>query len=103
MKRVSLGFLSYHKNLPLKKDLVSNVHTFEGRNYLLDTTVENLENELDPQKFFRINRKFIISLHAHKGIVVYCNSRLKLTLKSYKEKEIILSRKRVGEFKNWLE
>lgn len=78
------------------------VHTFEGRNYLLDTTLESLEKEVDPHKFFRINRKYIISLYAIKDIVVYSNSRLKLTLKSYKEEEIIVSRERVGEFKNWL-
>lgn len=78
------------------------IHTFEGRSYVLDYTLEILEKELDPQKFFRVSRKFIISLNAIKDIVVYSNSRLKLTLKTYKEDEVIVSRERVQAFKTWL-
>ncbi len=76
--------------------------TSDGRNYLLDTTLEALEKELDPTKFFRISRKYIICHTGLKDIVVYSNSRLKLTLKSYNKEEIIVSRERVGEFKEWL-
>jgi DNA-binding LytR/AlgR family response regulator len=78
------------------------IHTFEGRTFLLDTTLESLEKELDPKQFFRISRKYIIGHTALKDIVVYSNSRLKLTLKSYNKEEVIVSRERVGEFKEWL-
>jgi len=78
------------------------LHTFEGRTFLLDTTLESLEKELDPTQFFRISRKYIISHTALKDIVVYSNSRLKLTLKSYNKEEVIVSRERVGDFKEWL-
>jgi len=78
------------------------IHTFEGRTFLLDTTLESLEKELDPTQFFRISRKYIISHTALKDIVVYSNSRLKLTLKSYNKEEVIVSRERVGVFKEWL-
>jgi two-component system, LytTR family, response regulator LytT len=61
-----------------------------------------LEKELNPQQFFRISRKFIISIKAIKDIVVYSNSRLKLSLNSYREDEVIVSRERVSEFKSWL-
>ncbi|MGB5203201.1 MAG: LytTR family DNA-binding domain-containing protein [Eudoraea sp.] len=77
--------------------------TTEGRNYLLDTTLENLENELSPQIFFRVSRKFYININHIKDIVSYTNSRLIIKLKRYNEQEIIVSRERVKDFKLWLE
>ena len=76
------------------------IHTFDNRNYLLDTTLEILEQEMDPQDFYRISRKFIIPLKAIKEIVVYSNSRLKIILPSYKEDEVVVSREKVSDFKN---
>ena len=78
------------------------IHTFDNRNYLVETTLEVLERELDAKEFFRISRKFIISLKAIKEIVVYNNSRLKLILPSYKEEEVIVSREKVADFKSWI-
>lgn len=78
------------------------IHTFDNRNYLVETTLEVLERELDAKDFFRISRKFIISLNAIKEIVVYNNSRLKLILPSYKEEEVIVSREKVADFKSWI-
>ena len=76
--------------------------TVEGRNYLLDTTLKSLEKELEPSQFFRVSRKYIIANSAMKDIVVYSNSRLKLNLKTYNKEEVIVSRERVGDFKEWL-
>lgn len=78
------------------------IHTIENRNYLIDSTLEQLETELDPKEFFRVSRKFIVGLRAIKEIQVYSNSRLKLILNTYKEDEIIVSRERVADFKNWI-
>lgn len=78
------------------------IHTTENRNYLIDSTLEQLENELNPKEFFRVSRKFIIGLKAIKEIQVYSNSRLKIILNTYKEDEIIVSRERVSDFKNWI-
>ncbi|MCK5401981.1 MAG: response regulator transcription factor [Flavobacteriaceae bacterium] len=79
------------------------LYTTEGRNYLLDTTLEHLEKELEPQTFFRINRKFFVNINAIKDMVSYTNSRLQIKLNSYKEQEVIVARERVKEFKIWLE
>ncbi|WP_452231975.1 LytR/AlgR family response regulator transcription factor [Lacinutrix sp. MEBiC02595] len=79
------------------------LYTTEGRNYLLDTTLEQLENELEPQQFFRINRKFFVNIHAIKDMVSYTNSRLQIKLNSFNEQEVIVARERVKDFKNWLE
>jgi DNA-binding LytR/AlgR family response regulator len=78
------------------------IHTFDNRDYLIETTLEVLEQELDAKDFYRISRKFIISLRAIKEIVVYSNSRLKVILPSYKEDEVIVSREKVVHFKDWL-
>ena len=78
------------------------IHTADNRDYLLETTLEQLENELDPAKFFRVSRKFIVSVNAIKDIVVYTNSRLKVVLPTYKEDEVIVSRERVNDFREWI-
>jgi DNA-binding LytR/AlgR family response regulator len=77
--------------------------TKEGRNYLMDTTLENLENELSPQIFFRVSRKFYVNINYIKDIVSYTNSRLNIKLNRFNEQEIIVSRERVKDFKLWLE
>jgi len=79
------------------------LYTSEGRNYLLDTTLEALEKELEPQMFFRINRKFFVNINAIKDMVSYTNSRLQIKLNNYNEDEVIVARERVKDFKNWLE
>ena len=78
------------------------IHTFDNRNYLMDCTLEVLEQELDTSDFYRISRKFIIPLKAIKEIVVYSNSRLKIILPTYREDEVIVSREKVSDFKNWI-
>lgn len=77
--------------------------TEDGRNYLLDTTLEQLETELQPALFFRVSRKFYININHIKDIIAYTNSRLKIKLNRFNEQEIIVSRERVKDFKLWLE
>ncbi|MFI2744130.1 LytR/AlgR family response regulator transcription factor [Zhouia sp. PK063] len=77
--------------------------TDEGRSYLLETTLEQLEAELNPEQFFRVSRKFYVNIKAIKDIVYYTNSRLQLKLQHFNEQEIIVSRERVRDFKNWIE
>lgn len=78
------------------------LHTGSNRNYLLDGALEQVQTELDPEKFFRVNRTFIVQINAIKDIIAYTNSRLKIVLNSYSETEIIVSRERVKDFKNWI-
>jgi two-component system, LytTR family, response regulator LytT len=79
------------------------IHTIDNRNYLIDGTLEVLENELDPKNFFRVSRKFIIPLRTIKEIQVHSNSRLKVILPTYKDDEVIVAREKVQDFKLWLE
>lgn len=78
-------------------------YTNEGRNYLLDATLDQLEEELEPNVFFRISRKFYININAIKDMVSYTNSRLQIKLNRFNEQDIIVARERVKDFKNWLE
>ncbi|EAR12064.1 two-component system response regulator [Polaribacter irgensii 23-P] len=78
------------------------IQTSANRNYTLDNSLEYWQEELDPEKFFRVNRTFIIHLNAIKDIICYANSRFKLILHSSVETEIIVSRERVKDFKNWI-
>ncbi|WP_139957640.1 LytR/AlgR family response regulator transcription factor [Flavicella sediminum] len=77
--------------------------TKEGRAYLIDASLEDLDLQLDPSQFFRVNRKFYVNITAIKDIVSYTNSRLQLLLFAYAEKEIIVSREKVRSFKNWID
>jgi len=78
------------------------IHTFDNRNYLIESTLEVLEQELDTNDFYRISRKFIIPMKAIKEIVVYSNSRLRVILPTFKDEEVIVSREKVSDFKNWI-
>lgn len=78
------------------------LHTFDNRDYLIESTLELLEQDLDAKYFYRISRKFIVPMKAIKEIVVYSNSRLKVILPSYKDDEVIVSREKVVHFKEWL-
>jgi len=63
-----------------------------------------LQNILDPSKFFRINRECIVSIDAISLMYSYSSSRLQLTLKNEKGKDIfVVSRDKVAEFKRWID
>lgn len=78
-------------------------YTREGRNVILDFTLEQIQEMVDADRFFRINRKYLICEEAFTDIVTYLNSRLKLTLKGSDDKDIVVSRERVQDFKMWLD
>jgi len=76
--------------------------TREGRTFPLEESLDSIEKELNPLHFYRVNRQFIISIQAIKEISIYSNSRLKVLLNHYNEEDIIVSRERVQDFKNWI-
>ena len=78
------------------------IHTLDNRDYLIDSTLEVVEAEINPKEFYRVSRKFIVPLKAVKEIQVYSNSRLKIILPTYKDDEVIVARERVGDFKEWI-
>ncbi|MDN3204050.1 LytR/AlgR family response regulator transcription factor [Algoriphagus sediminis] len=79
------------------------LQTHAGKRYILDSNLETLENQLDPDEFFRINRKYLISPDSIEEIYAHSNSRLKIKLLHSKDSDVIVSRERVADFKNWLD
>lgn len=74
----------------------------DQRKFIIDFKMEELEEMLDPKEFYRLNRSFIVNINAIEEVLVYSNSRLKVLSKNKFDKEMIVSRDKVGEFKNWL-
>jgi DNA-binding LytR/AlgR family response regulator len=76
--------------------------TKDNRKFVVDYTMEELEDMLDPDKFFRISRSFYVSIEAIDKIDDYFGNRLILQLKPAVDKEALVSREKVSDFKKWM-
>lgn len=76
--------------------------TLDKQKYILDYTLEEIENQVDPGQFFRANRQFLISRQAIKAVHPWFNSKLKVEVQPDPEEEILVSRERAKVFKAWL-
>ena len=77
--------------------------TTQAQKFIIDYKIEQLTDILNPAIFNRINRSAIIQIKAIKEIIMYSNSRLKIEPTVSIQKELIVSREKVNEFKSWLE
>jgi DNA-binding LytR/AlgR family response regulator len=98
------------KSVPVEEILVfysqekaSFIRTSDAHTYCIDYALDQLEPMLDPEKYFRINRKYIVSIDACTNILAWTNSRLRLKIDGIDDSDIIVARERVMEFKNWLD
>ncbi len=73
-----------------------------GRRHSIDYKLEGLEAQLDPRRFFRVNRQYICQVDAIQQILPYFHGRLKLALNPETEEDIIVSREKAKEFKAWM-
>jgi DNA-binding LytR/AlgR family response regulator len=89
-------FYAYEKAVYLK--------TYDGKSYPLDVALDSLEQEVDRNQFFRINRKFLINIHAIDKMYLWSRCRIKLTLKPQPEDDLetIVSIDRATDFKRWM-
>lgn len=85
------------------EDKVSFIMTKDGKKFIINYTLEQIEKFIDPHIFYRINRQFIAHIKAINTIDKYFNSRLIIGLKPQVEDEVLISRTKVTEFLNWLE
>lgn len=76
--------------------------TSNNKKFVVDYTMDDLEEMLDPSRYFRISRAFYVSIDSVEQIHDYFGNRLLLTLKPAVEKEAIVSREKVSEFKKWM-
>ena len=76
--------------------------TADNRKYVVDYTMDDLEDMLDPENFFRISRSFFVSVNSIEKIDDYFGNRLILQLKPAVDKESVVSREKVTDFKKWM-
>jgi two-component system response regulator LytT len=76
--------------------------TWDRTRYVIDYTLDELADMLDPEQFFRAGRGFIVHIKSIAQIHQYFNSKLKLELNPITEKEVIISKEKTMEFKEWM-
>ncbi|MEO6668751.1 MAG: LytTR family DNA-binding domain-containing protein [Ferruginibacter sp.] len=74
----------------------------DNKKFVVDYTMDELEEMLDPEKYFRISRSFYVSIESVDRIDDYFGNRLILSLKPAVDKEALVSREKVTEFKRWM-
>lgn len=100
IKKVEIAEISYF--FVLEKS--TYLRTFNGSNLPLDVSLDKLELQLDPSRFFRINRKYLVSMDAILHMTAWSRSRIKLELKPPADNDFdsIVSVDRSAEFRKWL-
>ncbi len=84
------------------RNKMSFAKSFEGRDYLVDYTLDEIFGELNPRHFFRLNRQVIASANAIEKVHLYFNSKLKIQLTPAFDEEAIVGREKASDFKTWL-
>jgi DNA-binding LytR/AlgR family response regulator len=99
LKSIAVEEISFFYSL----DKATFLCTSDFKTYLVDYSLDRIEEMIDKRMFFRINRQYILNNNSIADIVVYSNSRLKIKLKKPGEESIIVSRDKVPAFKEWLD
>lgn len=100
LKVVPLDQVAYFFSL----EKATFLQTAEGRKFVVDYTMDQLEGLLDPRRFFRLNRAYLAQQSAIQDIIHYTNSRLQTVLKpTAPDAQVLVSREKVNVFKNWLD
>lgn len=76
--------------------------TTENKTYIIDKKLEDIENDLDPTFFYRVNRQFIVHKDAIANIKYYFNGKLILNISPTFKEQIIISKAKSSEFKKWI-
>jgi DNA-binding LytR/AlgR family response regulator len=86
------------------KENIHYIFTFSGEKHILDfTTLEEIEELLDPKKFYRANRQYIVNIDAIQSVMPHENQKLSLTLKAPLKMEVDVSREKAPAFKKWFD
>jgi len=100
LKVVPLDQIAYFFSL----EKATFLQTTEGRKFVVDYTMDQLETLLDPRRFFRLNRAYLAQQSAIQDIISYTNSRLQTVLKpTAPDAQVLVSREKVNTFKSWLD
>ncbi|MFT6214330.1 MAG: DNA-binding LytR/AlgR family response regulator [Roseivirga sp.] len=113
-KQYKKSLLVYVKDqiLPVSLEHVAYFHseyelvycvTMDNKRYNVDETLEKIIFLVDPYDFFRANRQFIISRRSVKAASPYFQRKLKISITPSPKEDLIVSKTKVTQFKNWLE
>lgn len=85
------------------KDRITYAVSKDNSKHVLDFTLEQLEEQLDPNQFYRANRQIILNVDAISRIHNYFNGKLKIDVKPDFQEEITISRLKASDFKQWID
>ena len=99
LKSISIDSIAYF----FSEDKLTFACLNDGKKLPLDFSLKKIEEEINPNNFFRINKKYLISLNSIDEMYYVSKSKIKLQLKPTVEKEIIfVAIEKIGTFKVWL-
>jgi len=84
------------------KEKANFIKTHDNREFMVDYTLDDLEKAVNPKKFFRANRQFLVEHKSVTKMHLWFNSKLKVELKPKAEEDVIVSRTKAAEFRQWL-
>jgi two-component system LytT family response regulator len=73
-----------------------------GQKFILDQSLSDIEKQLNPALFYRVNRKFLVNMNAIKKIRAYGKSKLILEIEPPVNEEVLISQENVMPFKEWM-
>ena len=85
------------------KDGVVRLYTTTKKTYILDLTLNELENQLDPIRFMRVNRQLIVNAAVVEKLSTWFLGKLRIHLKEYPDASIIVSRDKSMAVRKWLD
>ena len=85
------------------RDGVVRLCTLQGKYHTLNMTLEEVESQLDPQRFMRVNRQYIISAIAVQKLSTYFLGKMRIHMTAAPNEEIIVSKDKVATVKHWLD
>lgn len=74
----------------------------KNQKFIIDQSLAEIEKQLDPANFYRVNRKYFVQQNAIKKIKSYPKSKLQLELEPVLQEDIIISQENVAAFKEWM-
>ena len=78
------------------------IRTHTNQDYIVDATLDELEQQLDPELFFRINRQYIVGYKAIEYMTLWFDGKLKMKMNPEAGEDLLVGRARVPDFKRWM-
>lgn len=76
--------------------------TLDNKCYVINEKLEDIEDSLNPDQFFRANRQFIVQRKAIQNLTLYFNGKLILTTKPNASEKVVISKAKATQIKKWI-